>query len=214
MTGIFTPAYSVSKRTGSDGPRRMPLPASGDVVPGRVGEGAVGGCGWHGMQEARPSALFPAVGDTAATTRSATPASQVPVDRGAADPEGSGDHRHRVLPGRVQLPRHPELVAVIIDGRPPPVRSRTTCARTRPARRRHARPACRWGWWCRPTPAGCRTRPRARPARPAVSTRWRGERPSRSSFEATRASPGRSWSRTCSRTGRSVSVPLVAAAVG
>jgi hypothetical protein len=34
------------------------------------------------------------------------------------------------------------------------------------------------------------------------------ERPSRSSFQTTRVSPGRSWSRTCSRTRRSVRAPL------
>jgi hypothetical protein len=34
------------------------------------------------------------------------------------------------------------------------------------------------------------------------------ERPRRSSFETTRVSPGRSWSRSCSRVGRSLRAPL------
>ena len=38
--------------------------------------------------------------------------------------------------------------------------------------------------------------------------RCRRERPSRSSFHTTRVSPGRNWSRSCSRTGRSVRAPL------
>jgi hypothetical protein len=36
----------------------------------------------------------------------------------------------------------------------------------------------------------------------------RSERPSRSSFQTTRVSPGRSWSSSCSRAGRSLRAPL------
>jgi hypothetical protein len=51
--------------------------------------------------------------------------------------------------------------------------------------------------------------PTPRSARPVtVSTRCRKERPRRSSLQTTRVSPGRSWSRTCSRVGRSVRAPL------
>jgi hypothetical protein len=51
--------------------------------------------------------------------------------------------------------------------------------------------------------------PTPRSASPVtVSTKWRSDRPSRSSFQTTRVSPGRSWSRSCSRVGRSVRVPL------
>src|SRR5215213_5416426 len=37
-------------------------------------------------------------------------AGEVAVDRGAAHAEGLGDHRHRVLAGRVHLPGNLELV--------------------------------------------------------------------------------------------------------
>ena len=51
--------------------------------------------------------------------------------------------------------------------------------------------------------------PMPRSARPVmVSTRCRGERPRRSSFQTTRVSPGRSWSRSCSRVCRSAAPPL------
>jgi hypothetical protein len=43
-----------------------------------------------------------------------------------------------------------------------------------------------------------------------VSTRCRSDRPSRSSFQTTRVSPGRSWSKSCSRVGRSLRAPLAA----
>jgi hypothetical protein len=58
--------------------------------------------------------------------------------------------------------------------------------------------------------ASCKLRnPMPWSARPVtVSTRCRRERPRRSSFHTTRVSPGRSWSRSCSRTGRSVWAPL------
>jgi IstB-like ATP binding protein len=58
--------------------------------------------------------------------------------------------------------------------------------------------------------ASCRLRnPTPRSARlVTVSIRWRSDRPSRSSFQTTRVSPGRSWSRTCSSTGRSLRAPL------
>ena len=70
-------------------------------------------------------------------------------------------------------------------------------ARTRPGPRTGGRPAGRPGWWCRaarsrllnPTPW------RSRRA-PTTSSRWRRERPRRSSFQTTRVSPGRSWSST------------------
>jgi hypothetical protein len=46
--------------------------------------------------------------------------------------------------------------------------------------------------------------PMPRPARPVtVSTSWRRERPRRSSFHPTRGSPGRSWSGSWARVGRS-----------
>ena len=58
--------------------------------------------------------------------------------------------------------------------------------------------------------ASCRLRnPTPRSARPVtVSTRWRSERPRRSSCQTTRVSPGRSWSRIWSSVGRSVRAPL------
>ena len=40
------------------------------------------------------------------------------------------------------------------------------------------------------------------------------DRPSRSRFHPTRVSPGRSWSRTCSRVGRSARAPLAIGEVG
>ena len=58
--------------------------------------------------------------------------------------------------------------------------------------------------------ASCRLRnPTPRSASPVmVSTRWWRERPRRSSFQTTRVSPGRSWSRSWVRVERSVRAPL------
>jgi hypothetical protein len=58
--------------------------------------------------------------------------------------------------------------------------------------------------------ASCGLRnPTPRSASPVtVSTRCRRDRPMRSSLQRTRVSPGRTWSRACSRTVRSVRAPL------
>jgi hypothetical protein len=53
VSDLSAPVPHVTSRRPTT-PRRRPLPASGEVVPGRVGEGAVERRGWHGMQEVRP----------------------------------------------------------------------------------------------------------------------------------------------------------------
>jgi hypothetical protein len=68
------------------------------------------GCGWHGMQGVRQSVLLAVTSYAGVATRSATVAGEVPVDRGAADAEGLGNRRHRVLPTGMHLPSHLKLV--------------------------------------------------------------------------------------------------------
>jgi len=63
-----------------------------------------------GMHKVRQSALLAVTRYAGVATRSATVADEVPVDRGAADAEGLGDRRHRVLPTGMHLPSHLKLV--------------------------------------------------------------------------------------------------------
>jgi hypothetical protein len=63
-----------------------------------------------GMQEVRQSALLAGTRYAGVVTRSASVADEVPVDRGAADAEGRGDRRHRVLPTGMHLSSHLKLV--------------------------------------------------------------------------------------------------------
>jgi hypothetical protein len=48
VSNLSAPTPHVASRRPTT-PRRRPPPASGGVVPGRVGQGAVSGRGWHGM---------------------------------------------------------------------------------------------------------------------------------------------------------------------
>jgi hypothetical protein len=160
----------------------------------------------------------------ARTSWSAIVASDVPIDGGTTDAQGLGDRRHRVLPGAIHLLGHLQLV-------PAQHRRPTTVAAASP---RGGQPgagtfadqvAFELGQGSEDMEhelapgvvvsiASWRLQnPTPRSARPVtVSTRCRRERPNRSSFQTTRVSPGRSWSRSCSRTGRSVRAPLAVSA--
>ena len=150
---------------------------------------------------------------------SAVNVSEVAVDRSPADPKSLGNGGHAVLPRAIHLLGHLELVGGQTEGRrhggrgpggasPALVRSRIR------SRSNSARAANTWKTSLPPgvvvSIASWRLRkPIPRSARPVtVSTRWRSERPNRSSFHTTRVSPGRSWSKSCSRTGRSARAPL------
>jgi hypothetical protein len=130
-----------------------------------------------------------------ATSWSAAGAIQVTVDRGPADPERGGGRGHRVLPGGVHLLGHLQLVA-ITGGRPrwrPRARAAASPAAVRSLRSRSnsARAAKTWKTSLPPgvvvSIVSCRLRkPTPHSARPVtVSTRWRSERPRRSSFQTT-----------------------------
>jgi len=139
----FRPVSRLSAAIPHAASRRTTAPrASASLSRTDVTEGVVKGCGWHGMQGIRQSVRF-RQRQAAETSRSATVAGEVPVDRGMAAPKGLGDLRHCVLPAAAHLLGRLDVVAVNAEGRPP------------------WRPRA----WAAASPAAARSRMRSRPTR-------------------------------------------------